>query len=178
MIKIQFLPVYVLAVMVLVGMKLFFSQAALTDVQFIIAPTSYLVSLCSGLPFHFELGEGYYNVTNQVLIDKSCAGTNFFVIAFGMSLLSSIPHYPTITKQVQLFIALLIASFLFTLFANTSRISIAIFLLQSGIELPWFSATDWHTLQGSFVYLSVLIAYYSLLQFIHSKTTTRHAQFA
>ena len=169
---------YMLAIITLLSMKLFFGQASLSELQFMIAPTSHLVSLFSSLSFDFQADQGYYNAAYQVVIDKSCAGTSFFTIAFGMSLLSSIRNYSTKKAQLTLFFSVLLSSFLVTLFANTSRICTALFLLKSGISLPFFSAVTWHTAQGAFIYLSILIGYHFLLQHIHSKITHRHAQFA
>lgn len=167
---------YIVIASCTIGLKLFLSQANVDQVSFLLAPTSYLVALVNGLHFDYESGKGYYDALHRILIDKSCSGGNFFVIAFGMSTVTSIQFYNRYKHQFILLPLLLTASWCLTIIANTSRISIAMLFVKLNYTLPYFTKSTWHTIQGSFIYLSILISFYFLLQYIHPKITQYYAK--
>ncbi len=161
-----------------IGLKLVYRQAALPDLWLFLQPISHLVALATSSASVFIPGEGYVNNHLAIVIDKSCAGFNFFALCFVMLAFSS---YRSISQgyQTLLFLpALLLLSYLFTLFVNTTRILFSVFLHQPKLNLlasppPWL-----HEAEGAFVYLSFLILIYLGFQFLLSSQNQPHEELA
>ena len=167
---------YALTIGLCIVLKLYYRESSSDELGFILSPTSYAVSFFSGLEFTYLPAQGYWNEVGQVLIDKSCAGMNFWVIAFSLAVFTSMRFYEGIQQQSLLFLILLIVTFLLTIIANTFRIMIAILMLKLESSVSFLKASWWHTIEGSFVYLSILITFYLLSQYIHPKIRTYHAK--
>lgn len=118
--------------------------------RFLLTPTDGLVSLASGSSGMWRVGEGYYHPGREFIIDASCAGFNFFLIAFlllAYLLLRRLDAWWTV-------LAALLAAWPLTVFANTSRI---LTILTMGSAPAFIGEGAWHQGQGVFVYLSALV---------------------
>lgn len=175
-INLKNIPFYILAVGLAIALKLFYRQATVEELHFLLWPTSQLVSFFTGLPFTFEAGYGYFNRFHEVLIDKGCAGMTFWVISLTLSILISMKYYEQVRDKLIVSVSLVGLSFLLTIVANTFRITISLFLLKLELFFPFLGTDWWHTVEGSFVYLSVLVSFYLLLTYIHPKLTKYHAK--
>src|SRR5215475_6701931 len=66
------------------ALKLHYSTASADQLRWILAPTTALVELISGVSFEFESHAGYISRERSFLIASSCAGVNFLIAAFLM----------------------------------------------------------------------------------------------
>ena len=82
------LVVLAAAVLIAWGLKRHYASARPDDLLWILSPTAWLVGVISGATFAFQPGEGYLSREHLFLIEKSCAGINFMVAAFGMLVFS------------------------------------------------------------------------------------------
>ena len=66
------------------GLKRHYADARADDLSWILRPTAQLVGVMTGVTFAAVPGEGYFSAERLFLIEKSCAGINFMIAAFGM----------------------------------------------------------------------------------------------
>src|ERR1043165_6775548 len=66
------------------GLKSYYATATPDELRWILAPTTWLVSLMSGRSFEFESFTGYMSSDRRFVIAVSCAGVNFLITAFLM----------------------------------------------------------------------------------------------
>ena len=71
---------YLAGILVVLGMKYYYSQADCDSLLWILAPTTRLVEILSGIPFTYMSGTGYVNHSLRLLIAPSCSGVRFMII--------------------------------------------------------------------------------------------------
>lgn len=71
---------YLAGILVVLGMKYYYSQAGCDSLLWILAPTTHLVEMLSGIPFTYISGTGYVNHSLRLLIAPSCSGVRFMII--------------------------------------------------------------------------------------------------
>ena len=157
-------------------LKLSYTQADNDDLAFLLRPTDALVGLAAGSPSVYQPARGYFHPDLNILIDKSCAGFNFWILCFIMLSFLAFRYFHRRKYLVFVLPAALLCAYTLTVFANTSRISIAIFLRdKTGTLSP--KHADWlHEAQGIFVYLSCLVAVYLAAEFLLTKLPRPDAQ--
>ncbi|WP_375562917.1 exosortase K [Bernardetia sp. OM2101] len=137
------------------------------DVEYsvwLLKPTTIWVEQITGLDFDFIQNEGY--VCSQILpitiIDKSCSGLNFWLMAF---LLGAFALRKKVTDFWRFFYFFIIAfglAWIVTIIANTGRIVISIKFLP--LLSPYIEYSQSHLLLGIFIYVTMLILYYLVLR--------------
>ena len=78
------LGILLLVALAMWGMKRYYAEAPVDELQWILGPTATLVTALTGVPFEWEPGQGYLSRERFFLIEKACAGINFMIAAFGM----------------------------------------------------------------------------------------------
>jgi exosortase K len=63
------------------ALKWWYRDATVDDLWFVLRPVATVVGLLSGEPWTLVVGEGYVFPGLHMLIDRSCSGINFLVIA-------------------------------------------------------------------------------------------------
>ena len=141
--------------------KLYYSTASVNQLRWILAPTTFLVGLVSGIPFKFESHAGYITSDGSFLIAASCAGVNFLITSFLMLSLRKLWRDRSQNRSDMLawrFIpTALLFAYLATLIANTVRISIALRLHRAPLEISWLSGNQLHRFEGIFIYFGFLL---------------------
>lgn len=163
---------YNLILSLVIFAKIAYTQATNDTLIFILKPLSTIVSFILNSDFVYTNTSGYYFEHLNITIDKSCSGINFWIISFTMFSVSILKVTRTNLWRSISIIGVLIASFIFTLFANTSRILTAIFL-SNQIEKNY---TWLHQAEGVFIYTTLLILTYSIFNHFISKHQNKHAQ--
>jgi exosortase K len=138
-------------------LKYHYSVASVNELRWILAPTATLVELITGIRFAFEPHAGYMSGDNTFLIAASCAGVNFLIIAF--LVLTIGPLWREGAIRSRLVPVALVVSYLVTLFANTTRILVAIFLQRSGM-----GGEELHRIEGIAVYFLFLIVLFFIAE--------------
>ena len=134
------------------GLKYFYSTSSVNDLRWILAPTTFLVELITGMQFRFESNAGYLSEDRTFLIAQPCSGMNFLIIAFAMLAIAKLWRDRTVS-WLYLPIALLV-SYLTTLIANATRIVIALELRKYDLGYDY---EDVHLVEGSVVYFGFLL---------------------
>ncbi len=147
------------------ALKFYYSSASANGLRWILAPTTWLVELASGIAFEFESYAGYVSGDRSFVIAPSCAGVNFLIAAFLMlSARKLLSGRPQNTDWLFIPVAALIA-YLVTLVANTVRIALALQLRQLP-ENSWLNPNELHRIEGILVYAGFLM----LLFMVSEKT--------
>lgn len=79
---------YLAGIMVVLGIKYYYSQAECDSLWWILTPTTRWVELLSGIPFTYVSGAGYVNHSLRMLIAPSCSGVQFMIITIAMLVFS------------------------------------------------------------------------------------------
>ncbi len=160
------------------ALKLYYSNASVNALRWILAPTTALVELVSGTSFEFESHAGYLSGDRGFLIAASCAGVNFLITSFLMLALRSLwkdrshnaSSGPAQSLAWTFIPATALFAYLATLVANTTRISLALWLQHRPLGNGWLSANQLHRLEGIFVYFGFLL----LLFVVSEKLSSRN----
>ena len=158
----------VLAVLALViwGMKRHYSDARADDLWWILAPTARLVSVVTGVTFTLQPGEGYFSREQLFLIEKSCAGINFMIAAFGMLVIALCHRCGDAVAALRILGVSLFASYVAAIAVNVVRIGIALQLAGHPARLSSLSASGVHRLEGIVVYFGGLVLLHELVRLL------------
>lgn len=158
---------------ILVGIAVFlllkvgYTQTNSDDLLFLLSPTNKLVALFTGSSFSYINRSGYFHPEFNILIEKSCAGFNFFILCYLISYITVLQHISSISKKWIALPICMLCSYFLTIAVNTSRILIAISLSASKNILTNISI--FHQLQGTFIYLFFLLLSYLILKYLLNK---------
>jgi exosortase K len=156
----------VLAVAALIGfgLKRHYADARADDLAWILRPTAQLVGAVTGTTFTRQPQEGYFSRDRLFLIEKSCAGINFMVAAFGMLVVALLHRVGCGRSAARVLGISLLASYSVAVLINAVRIAIAIWLAAHPVALSTVSAADVHRLEGIVVYFGGLVLLYEVAQ--------------
>ena len=147
--------------------------ASVADLDFLLYPTSRLVTLVGGGSGEWRADHGYFHPAGNFIINAGCAGFNFFLFVF--LVLYLMLRRPGL-QQYWLLPAALITAWPITVVANASRI---ISLLRLGEMLPAASRQDLvHQLTGGLIYVTVLTGLALSLHYLPAKFTVTRAKYS
>ncbi len=143
------------------AIKLYYSNATVNQLRWILAPTTAIVEFVTGLSFEFESHAGYITSDRSFVIAASCAGVNFLITAFLMLSLRQLWRNRLGNQSAKIAWTLIPKAFAFaylaTLIANTMRISTALRLREMPLEIAGLSPNQLHRLEGIFIYFGFLL---------------------
>jgi exosortase K len=152
------------------ALKLHYSTASADQLRWILAPTTALVELVSGVSFEFESHAGYISRERSFLIASSCAGVNFLITAFLMLSMRNLLGERSKKVVWGGIPAAAVIAYLTTLVANAARITIALLMRQSPSEIGpesgpfgpfrpfhWMDPGQLHRFEGVFIYFGFLL---------------------
>lgn len=156
----------VLAAMALIawGLKRHYAAARADDLAWILSPTAQVVGVMTGTTFALQPGEGYFSSDRLFLIEKSCAGINFMIAAFGMLMLALLRRVGSGMSAAGVLGVTLLASYSAAVLVNAVRIAIATWLAAHHVALSTLSSAEIHRVEGITVYFGALVLLYELVQ--------------
>lgn len=146
------------------GLKRHYAAARADDLWWILSPVARLVGVMTRSSFAFQPGEGYFSRDRLFLIEKSCAGINFMIAAFGMLMLALLHRVGSRFSAVRVLSLSLLASYSAAVLVNAVRIAIAMWLGAHPAALSAFSAAEVHRVEGITVYFGGLVLLYEIVQ--------------
>ena len=153
------LAVVTVAALAIWGMKRYYSDAGADDLRWILRPTASVAGVVTGTRFVAAPGEGYFSRDRLFLIEKSCAGINFMIAAFGMLTFARFHRVRSGISGARVLGTSLLASYSAAVLVNTARIAIAMWLAGHS-----FTSAQVHRLEGITVYFAGLVVLYELMQ--------------
>jgi len=152
------------AVLIAWGLKRHYADSGADDLTWILNPTAQLVSAVTHTSFAYVPGEGYFSRERLFLIEKSCAGINFMIAAFGMLVLTLLHRVESGMSSARVLGLSLLAGYAAAVVVNTVRIAVAMWLAANPVPLVALGADDIHRLEGIVVYFGGLVLLYELAQ--------------
>lgn len=139
------------------ALKLHYSTAGADELRWILAPTAAIVELLGGARFEFEPYAGYVNEDRSFVIAVSCAGVNFLITSFLLLTLMRLWGDRSRETLWRFIPYAALTAYVFTLAANTVRISIALSTRGLSPFDNWLSQGQAHRLEGVLVYFGFLL---------------------
>jgi exosortase K len=173
--KLANFPYYFGIVVLFLLLKYLYTLSSNDDVLFLLFPTNICIELITGSKTLYSTDGGFAHTTLPINIDKSCSGFNFWLLSFSLLSLSTLHLYKRHWHKLAACVALLIISFIVTVFINVSRILIAILTLKYKGIYTFLSQGWMHEAQGAFIYLLFLILLYRSTYYITVKLTKTNA---
>lgn len=158
------LLVVAVALLVAWGLKRHYAEATAEELAWMLTPTTRLVSVITGATFEWRAGEGYFSHDRLFLIEKSCAGINFMISAFGMLTIVLCHRCAVARSALRILGVSLLASYVAAIAVNVVRIGIALQLAHHPLWLSSLSASDVHRLEGIAVYFGGLVLLHELVR--------------
>jgi exosortase K len=158
------LCVLAVAALVIWGMKRHYADARADDLWWILSPTARMVGVVTGTVFAAVPEEGYVSHARLFIVEKSCAGINFMIAAFGMMVFALFHRVGSGRSGACVLAVSLAASYCAALFVNATRITIAMWLADHPIALQTFTAADVHRFEGIAVYFTGLVLLHELVR--------------
>lgn len=165
------LAVLAVAVLIAWGLKRHYADARADDLGWILGPTARLVAGVADTSFVWQPGEGYLSRERLFLIEKSCAGINFMVAAFGMLTLALVHRVGSVASAARVLGVSLLGSYAAAVVVNALRIAIAMWLATSPVALSIVRAADVHRLEGIAVYFGGLVLLYEVARRLDRRVT-------
>jgi exosortase K len=158
------LAVLIVVLLAIWGMKRHYADASADALWWILAPTAWLVRGVTGASFALAPGEGYFSQDRLFLIEKSCAGINFMIAAFGMVALALLHRAGSVTSGVRVLTMSVLASYAAAVLVNATRIAVAMWLAGHPVAVAGLSPAQIHRIEGIIVYFGGLVLLYELVQ--------------
>lgn len=153
-----------IALGIVVAFKFGYARANSDSLRILINPISGIVGFFTGSASYYIPGKGYFFNTLGVIIDKSCSGFNFMMVAFVMLSFQGLKYSRTRTERILTLPLAFLIAYLLAVFAGVSRIFSSVMLQKRLNGLLGISSAVVHEVIGIVVYLIVLIGTYFLLE--------------
>lgn len=164
--KKKLFALYLIGLIILLGIKYFYSKASSTELDFILAPTARWVTLISGIGFTKQADVGYINHSIRFIIAPSCSGVQFMLITFATLFFPFVHRTNSLRGGVCWLAGSFVFSYPFMVFVNGFRIMFAIYIPlyfdKWNIYANWLTHERLHTIIGTVVYVASLLAVYQL----------------
>ena len=183
---------YLAGILIVLGIKYYYSQADCDSLLWILAPTTHWVEFLSKIPFTYVSGTGYVNNSLRLLIAPSCSGVQFMIITAATLIFSfvhsiAVPQeHRSLKTSVKIMrgfgwiIASLFISWMFTVLVNGLRIIVAIYLPlyldRAGLMKGLLTPDRLHTMIGVVVYFIALLTIYRLVGYLICRRTDPSGQ--
>ncbi len=168
---------YMLGLLLIWIMKSYYSRAGLTDLKWILAPTSWWASILTGIPFEWEPASGYVNHSVRFVIAASCSGFQFMIIVTATLIYSFIHQMQSMKGRFLWLLASPLTAYPFTVFVNGLRIVMSIYLPPLFQDIMtgrgWLTAEKLHTVIGIVSFFFALLIVYHTAGILLEKRTER-----
>lgn len=153
-----------LAAAIIYSLKLYYSQADIEGLRWIIGPTAMLAGGLGAGGFVWEAGAGYLSAANHAVIAPVCAGINFLIAAFCMLFFQGILRFRRNGALLLWLCFALLAAYILTLHVNALRIVISLYLYGAEWYGGWLNPERIHRFWGILLYSSSLFVVYSFVE--------------
>jgi exosortase K len=135
------------------ALKRRYGTAGAEELEWLLAPTTFLVEVVTGQHFVQEARVGFVSESLPIVIAPACAGLNFFVIGILTLAFGFVPKLRGWSAKGLWLAAIPFLAYGATLLANTVRIASAMGCREIGLRVPMLSASEAHRALGIVIYL-------------------------
>lgn len=166
----KYLPLYFLTIIIAFVMR-YISKINDSDALcWILTPTTWWVSVLSGIHFEYLPQVGFVNYFYKFVIAPTCSGSRFMLIIFLMLMFSFLYRIKSVRSGYIWSGFCIIFAYVFTIFVNGIRITASIYIpiALENLELIGGLLTQdrLHTIIGTATYFSFMCAAYPLADFL------------
>jgi len=136
--------------------KMLLSLASINELQWFLSPIVFLVELFTAIDFIWTPDIGFTSNLN-IVIEKSCAGGNFFIICMILLVIKNWNPFTIQSKIAQLSFIILM-SYIITILANSMRIISAIKLVSFRQLTDYIDPKSAHLVLGGIIYILILLS--------------------
>jgi exosortase K len=169
------MPFYALGLLLFILLKFVYASAGTAQLIWLLGPTDKLISLFTGSYGHYLVSKGYFHSDLNIMVEKSCSGFNFLLLATVITYFLVLNYTTKRWTKMLLLPVIFFLAWILTIGVNTSRILIAILTLKYQVNPSYTHLI--HEMQGIFIYLSFLLAYYKILHYFLTKYYPRNEKF-
>lgn len=123
------MPYYLVAGALFILLKYWFLFATNSSLAFLLGPVDALVSISTAAT-SVPTAVGYYHPRLNIIIDKSCSGFNFWILCFLVFTYPALKYLDKALHKLLAIPAALVFAYILTIFVNTSRIVLSVFVRQ------------------------------------------------
>ena len=157
---------YLASLAVFVVLKFVFTFTSINDLFFLLNPTDAVISIITNSSSTFIIDRGFFHSKFNILIDKSCAGYNLWLLSFLIFNFLLLKYLGRNSSGFLSIPASLVLAYLFTVFVNSSRIYTSI-IIQNNANFVQIDQNYLHEGIGILTNLLFLIlAYYFIEKFL------------
>ncbi len=154
---------FLLLLLAFVKLKLYFQHTDNDGLYFMLMPTNALVSLITGSHAIYSNEAGFQHEQLAIVIEKSCAGFNLFLIFLMVLSYLAIKYFQTAGDKIKHILLATLTAWIITILVNASRIWTSI-IVQSVTKKNWPQSQQLiHECIGIFINLSALLMVYFFL---------------
>lgn len=147
---------YALALALAYGVKAHYSEASPEQLAWVLAPTAKLADILFGIPFEFETGTGYICRERGLIIAPACAGVNFMLMCFSVSVFPFVHRFGKSAAKLAWLSGSTAVAFVVSTSVNALRIFISMRLYEEQLFGAWIDPGRLHRIGGIAVYLGAL----------------------
>ena len=155
---------YLIAFALAYALKWHYSTASPEQLAWALTPAAKLTEALFRIPFDFETGTGYICRERKIIIAPACAGVNFMIMCFSISIFPFIHRFQKLTVRFAWFSASIAIAFVFATSVNAIRIFFSLYLFENDISGAWTDPGALHRINGIVVYLAALYLLFTLLE--------------
>jgi exosortase K len=155
---------YLSALVVMWTLKRYYSTAGAEALRWILQPVAGLVAGLGGSDYAWEAGIGYVRSDYRFTIAPACAGINFMLMVYGLTVAAFLHRCRSCTGRMIFPADALAGAYVLTLLVNTLRILLSVRLYELEAAWGWLTPGRLHRLAGVAVYFSALGLYYAVLK--------------
>ncbi|MDF1699480.1 MAG: exosortase K [Saprospiraceae bacterium] len=164
------IPYFLITFGLFILLKFGYTLADTNDLIFLLAPTNKLVGILTGSNSVYLSDSGYFHENLNIIIDKSCSGFNFWVLAFLLFTYLTVKYFESSRSKTLAIPASLIGAYLLTIFVNTSRIFTSIIVQPLTKNNFQYHQHTIHEAIGIITNLTFLVLAYMLLDKLLNQT--------
>jgi exosortase K len=139
-------------------LKRMYSNAGAEDLQWVLAPSCWLVSTVGGVELASGFGAGFISHEHRMVVGPACAGVNFFIIAILALYFSFQGNFSSFPRKLIWLMQCAAIGYLATILSNGCRILLAAHLYSLDIYAGWLTPERLHRLAGTVIYCASLFA--------------------
>lgn len=164
---------YLSTVVIMWMLKQHYSSASAEQLRWVLHPVAGLAAWLGGSDYAWEAGIGYVRSDHRFTIAPACAGLNFMLMTFGLTVSAFLHQCRSNAGRIAFTTGALAGAYLLTLLVNALRIVLSVKLYELEIAWGWLPPERLHRLAGVAVYFSALGLYYGALKRIITRKCTR-----
>lgn len=155
---------YSLALALAYAFKWHYSMASPEQLAWALTPAAKLTEALFQIPFDFETGTGYICRERKIIIAPACAGVNFMIMCFSISIFPFIHRFRELKVRFAWLSASIAIALIYATSVNAMRIFFSLYLYETGISGAWIDPGKLHRINGIIVYLAALYLLFTILE--------------